>query len=446
MYAVRFSSSLFACLNNIVQKYNAFFTLSILFIANVYLLWPGIMSPDGLMQYKEALSGVFTDHHPPIMAVLWRLFTAVYHGSGPIFFMHMVLLYSACAVFVCAFNNQNVRWFYVIYPLFPSISLYSSMIWKDVGFAFSYLLLSALIIYYVMRRERPSCVILPIMALVLFYGTAIKFQALFVAPVMVSGICYVMYNFQLTSQMLKSSIRSYGALYASIVFFNNFFVLPEHQSHSWKYVKIYDLAAISITTNQSLFPDYIKNYSLFSFEKVQEKFNYERVDDIVFFNDSPIPRATNKQERKQLLNAWWHAVKKYPLLYIKHRTKNWSRILWAKPFEKLDTTNYQDGVTQGFVAKLLQNKFCMFCIRMVRYGLSFSVVVLLMLCYIVLGFVKHKERLAGPLLIMNGSACILVLSLFPFSMASSLRYVYMAVCLVHASHPLVYKLLQKKEY
>lgn len=436
----------------LTKKNLPFFILGLIGFLNISIFWPGLMNPDSIMQYNEALAGIFGDHHPPIMAILWRFLHVIYPGSGLIFLAHMLLLYVSCAIFMHSSIDNQSTWLYAVYPILPPIFFYSSMIWKDVSFAFSYLLLGALISYFCMYRLKPTYATFGIMAILLFYGTAVKFQAQYVAPALLLGIWYIIDDFQFRLNTIILILISYLFLILGISQFNSFFV--SKQNHAWKFVKIYDLAGMSLTLNKPLFPDYILKYKTFSMGAIKEKFNYERVDDIVFFDDSPIPRVETKQERDTLLHAWYTAVWNHPLTYVKHRYKNWSRILHAKPLEKLDSLDFKQlGLTKfSIFQRALENdsswmyylSILIFgLLRIIRYLLSFSIVLMFMLMYIILALLKRNEPEALPLLVMNGAALLLVLSLFPFCMASSLRYVYAAICWVHASHPLAYRLCKK---
>src|SRR3990167_7433402 len=369
-----------------------------LFLLNLLIFWPGQISLDSIVQLKEAMMGIYSDHHPPIMALFWRYLLVVFPYTSGLFIFHMLLLYSSCLIFIRALKEYPAKCVYLFYPLFPPIFLYSSMIWKDVGFAFSFLFVSAAITYFVMHNKKPNMLQLFFILFILFY-------------------------------VLNQ--------------FNNFLVPQAKKCDSWKFVKIYDLAGISLDLNRPIFPDYILNYKNFSFDLVKEKFNYERVDDIVFNADSPIPRVETEENRTQLLSLWKETVFRHPVSYLKHRFRNWIRIIFAKPLEKLDTLDFNQFETFSWFAKLQSKgsilaKLVFFLLKAFRYLFSFIFVFIFMIFYLFLGFAKRKSRLGFILLMMNCAALTLVLVLSLFSMASLLRYVYMSVCLVHASHVIAY--------
>jgi hypothetical protein len=424
-------------------------SLIILFILNLFIFWPGQVSPDSLAQLKEALAGTYTDPNPPIMAIVWHYLLFIFPYTTGMLIFHLTLLYSSCFIFFQAFKKYKVKYFYLIYPLLPPILFYSSSIWKDVGFAFAYLFVGASTTYFAMHKKRPSTLQLAGITLILFYGTAAKFQAVYCAPFMLMGICYILNNFKLNLKTLLYTIIAQLALLVCINQFNSFVVTTEKKSDYWKYVKIYDLAGMSIELDQPIFPEYILEYKNFSFSLIKEKFNYERVDDIVFFKDSPIPRKETENDQVSLLKKWQHAVVKHPVAYLKHRYKNWRRLLFTKPLEKLEKLDFNSfGGLKWFAS--LQNKksflsqLIFFTLGFIRYIFSFIFVFIFMLCYLALGIFKRRETLGVILIILNGAALMMVLALYFLSMASLLRYVYISVCLVHASHPIAYLLIKRR--
>jgi hypothetical protein len=177
---------------NFCKKYASFILLVFAFCIHVSLFWPGQMGRDSIEQYQEAVAGVYSDHHPPLMAVLWRLLDSLYAGSGLLFFFHMILLYGASFVFMMSLYGMLVRWYYLVFPLLPPLAIYAPVLWKDVGFAFSYLAAMALISCSIMRARTPGFFITTLIMLLLFYGTGVKFQGVFLLPIVLLGLSYAL--------------------------------------------------------------------------------------------------------------------------------------------------------------------------------------------------------------------------------------------------------------
>lgn len=94
------------------------------------------MSPDSVVQFKEALSGNFHNWHPPVMAVLWRILLFFQQGPLPFLTFHLLMLFIACWVLSGTRNQEGgYQWLWIFLPLLPQVYGTLGMIWKDIGMA-----------------------------------------------------------------------------------------------------------------------------------------------------------------------------------------------------------------------------------------------------------------------------------------------------------------------
>lgn len=431
--------------------------LTIFFLANLYLFWPGQLFPDSINQYKMAITGIYSDGNPPMMSVLWKLLNFFYPGPGLILFFHLLLLYSATALFMTIFWRSRLRWLYLLLPLIPPISIYSSMIWKDLSFTFSYLLAGALISFFMIKHRRPSWLATMTILALLFYGTGVKFQAQYVLPVFLLGFWYLFTNFMLTRRTTLFALLSYMTFLAGLATFNNTLVPPENKSHMWQHVKLYDLAAISVDTNEDLLPTFITNRPDFSLRSIEEKLNYERVDDLLNTQNAPLTVGHTPEERALVWQAWFNAVKQHPWSYIKHRFLLWWTMLNNYPIQRLATLDFSGYGGLTWFVELQKNsqdnqqslkqtmrdwvgKFFITALRIIRYPLKTIFIVPFLIFYLILGLIAQcrARRYAPPLIMLSSAGLLLLAILFFFTMASSLRYVYFTICMFHACHGFAY--------
>lgn len=433
---------------NAPMPWKLWLILGLIFIGNLVLLWPGQMTSDSYNQYEAALTGVYGDHHPPIMSIIWGMLDHLLKGPGLVLGMHLMMLYAAAAIFIFIFRSSRLKWLYLALPLWPHIALYSSMIWKDVGCAFSYLLASALLSLYMMKAQRPPLFVLALIGVLVFYGAAVKFQGMYLLPPMLFGLSFCITHctvtkktFFLTGCLLIAFLWGLSGLMSHFV--------PENRlAHSWQYVKLYDLAAISLALDRPLFPLFLREAPEFSMEKLREKFNYERVDDIAFLPGSPLRKGETAEERSALFACWKTAVIQHPFLYLKHRLTNWWYIITGIPFQKLATLDFSRYKGLNWFNELKNNSSLGSGItKLMEYGrylFSFFLIFLLAILYFIISCVSlKKERAAQPLLLMQSASIILLITLIFFSMASNMRYVYLVACMVHASHGFAYLCYQR---
>src|SRR5579871_5154950 len=125
---------------NIKTALSAWLLLGALLCISFIALWPGIMSADATTQYMAAKAGLYTDHHPPLMSLVWRYLDLMYPGPGLLFSMHILMLYAAAAILIYLFHDSKFKWWYSVYPVIPNMLAYTALIVKDTGFTYAYLL------------------------------------------------------------------------------------------------------------------------------------------------------------------------------------------------------------------------------------------------------------------------------------------------------------------
>lgn len=430
--------------------------LLFLFVAHLYILWPGYMTPDSHIQYQMALTGQYNDHHPPMMSVIWGMLDGCLKGSGLLFALHLAMLYVACALFMSCFYASKLKWLYLILPLFPPVFLYSGMLWKDVSFACSYLLAGAIISYLCVYKQQPIVGYAAAVCMLLFYGTAVKFQAQYVVPWMLFGLSVCFTSYKIVKKTMLITVISSIAMLSGIYMFNNYFVGQNNKSYSWQWVKLYDLAGITFYTGDNVLPSFIIEHPEFSLDELKKRFNHQEVDSLQRQPHNPLRWAVDQEQRQQIIDCWYKAVVRYPHIYLYHRAKNFMTLLTSMPLQQLHTLDFSKYSQLSWLStlqKLNEQKtmdtWQAHCKSVVAWALfallaalrSLFMVGLLVpfiIAYFVIGWLNRGNPAALPLLLFNGVNILLLLVLFFFSMASVMRYVYIVVCLVHASHAFAY--------
>ena len=430
-------------MNNKIKQYLPYIILTCSLLVTLLIAWPGCMTPDSFAQYHIAKSGIYSDHHPAIMSIVWRYLDMLYQGSGLMMLFHLLLLYSAVAYGVNIFFNSKLAYLVAMFPLFPIVLVYSCKIWKDVGFAFSFLFTTMMLSHAIAKQRLFTPIEHILFWLILFYGTCVKFQAQYCAPIVIAG--YVIYHglFILKNKIkiLLSFLLITTVFYSLFLYVNNLLVPDAKKNNSWEYVKIYDLAAISINTGTMYVPNFLHT-SYFSSDRFVKIFNYPAVDDMVFGEYAIFRKSQNLQESKQLWQQWAKTVVLHPYLYLKHRAINLSYTILSLP---------EFFVIKNFLVTKLNPdsytyKIIYYTARVAGYVLVGHVVmVLLSILYLFLGAASlGKIWAAYPLIIFNSINCTILLALFFCSMAGTPRYTYIVACLTSASHAFAWVCFKNK--
>ncbi len=415
--------------------------LGMLFIGSILCLWPGVMSLDASGQYVAAKNGTYSDHHPPLMSFLWRYLDYIYSGPAPMFMFHLIMLYATAAIFLYIFRRSTFKWWYAIYAVLPNIVAYTALIVKDTGFTFCYLLAAALItLLSVNNVQRYRSLVLAIVCALLFYGTAVKFQAKFLLIFFTIGVSYCAFNYQLHRKAIIGGVVLFVAIMWGITTVDAKLVPTAKQAHSWQFVKVYDLSAISIALNEPLYPEFILRQPNFSFEAVKQKFITREIDPLVFVSNATIRKGDTAEQRQQLWDYWFKTVKQHPWLYIYSRIKLFSYNLITAPSDRTNPVNFLSNTALAPMLNLPGVSVAIDSAYTVcKFLLSFMWVLPLVFVYIYLGF-KHlrSTRYAAPLLLCSMASLALMLVLLFFSMAATARYVFFCTCSMHLAHGLAY--------
>ncbi len=423
--------------------------LFIFYTMSIIVLWPGVMSPDACSQYAAAIAGLYNDHHPPAMSLLWRYLDRIYAGPGLMFTFHISMLYGAAAIFIYMFRNSIFRWWYTMYPLLPNMLAYTALIVKDTGFTYSYLLCGAILAFMMINKINSyKYFLLTPVILLLCYGTAVKFQAQYVLIFFTVGIGYCIGNYKLSWLAVFYGIIINLAIMFFINTTNAVLVPQSNESHSWQLVKLYDLSAISLELNKPMYPDFILRQPNFEFKRVQQLFEPREVDSLVFPTNSVLKPGNTHQQREELSNFWYKTIKQHPLIYLKIRLRLFSYNLTTSPSDRsnpvmfLSTTTLKSILEYHFFNNLINTSF-----NLIKVALRFIWLLPLLLFYCYIGIINiNKKPDAAPLLIFSLTCVTLLLVLLFCSMAGTARYVFLCTCLIHASHGFAYNAWHKKIY
>jgi hypothetical protein len=71
------------------------------------IFWPGVVTPDSLSQYGQALSGRYEDWHPPVMAFLWRQLGWLAPGQAPFLVMDALLYWGGAGLLADALRRHG---------------------------------------------------------------------------------------------------------------------------------------------------------------------------------------------------------------------------------------------------------------------------------------------------------------------------------------------------
>lgn len=406
---------------------------------SIFSYWPGFLSPDSANQLAQAISGHYHDHHPPLMAFYWRLWLWWKPGPEPVFLTQQLILFISTFIFLKAFKDKKISFCIPFIPLIPHVFSYSGALWKDVGMAFPYLLSASILCFHSIKKLPLSKSYGCIVWILLFYGTGVKYQGIFILPIMALWVSITL------NRSLPYTIIIWFALWGSIISANyavkELLVGKTKEDHSWQKVKLYDLAGISVQLDKDLFPPFVRKNPAYSFAKVKAVYSPIRVDELLigWGPKGSLQQGENQGERSLLWDTWFNAVKTYPLFYFKHRFNVWKTMVNRPPLKSFDELKDIPAIPLR-IYKLLHFSQKIGMVAPLQKVFRFIYCIPFMVAYLILGilFLRRNSVYAVPLIFMNLTGLTLLGALFIFSMASDLRYIYLTMIFFHFSHPLAW--------
>lgn len=398
------------------------------FIIMTILFWPGMMSPDSSHQLGQAQTGIFSNHNPIMMTWLWFWLNKIIKGPGLIFLLHTTVLWISVVLFALSVKISR-RWLFCLIPLWPTLFAYTQLIWKDVSFSYSFLLVISWLAWFSATQKKPGWGATALMMILLLYGVGTKYQAIYCVPVV--GFWLVSLRFPDCSKVLRlgGSLLITGALYGGYQKIEESKVQPAGQINAWQMARLYDLAGISVRVGRPLFPVYVLDHPPFSLERLQRLYSAQNVDALIYGNEAILPTTQNPQYLNEVLHCWVKAVLTYPVAYLQHRARVWLKLINKKPDNYfLCLRDHADTLwLKSHVVPAADLYMSVFPSLLTRFYWVIAIALWALARFKKLSVLDKKRfrfLLYGPLI------CFTQLFVYFFlSMASDLRYLYLSNCI-----------------
>lgn len=300
-----------------------------MFLISFYAFTPGTMSPDSWTQWHEAQHQDYWDAHPPIMAWWWG-FMARHSGAGiqSLLFFHLALFWAGIHILgkELAFPRTVSLWVFlpVVLWFIPPVMGMTATLWKDTGMTCSWFLAGMLLIRCSNRQERLSPWMACLVWLLIFYGAAVRHNALTALPLVC--VCFAWLLPVYPHKRRGRTILIAIALCASFIATERAFekAIGTHRGHFEQYVMLNDIAYMSQSLHQPLYPDYLLKQSGLDFDA----FNARYPAPLRFHYSPDNPLWTDNPDQIAAFNqAYIAMVLHYPNDYLAHRWQVFSHFL-----------------------------------------------------------------------------------------------------------------------
>jgi hypothetical protein len=311
--------------------------LAVLGIAWAVLLiyaFPGVMTQDSFDHLREGRAGIYSDAHPPVINLVWKVTDLVIAGPfGMLVLQTGALLAGLYAIFRRVFEPRRAAWWTAGVYVFPPVMVVMAVIWKDCFMA-------ALLAVAVagLLSERRAWKVAGLIAIV--GATAFRYNA-FGATL---PIVVLLFEWRKGMHWLRRYALSIAVwLATAFAAFGIDAALTDKPMHYWhSSLAVYDIVGTIAKLDGTLSDDELRAELAGTDLQIDHDIHatmraaYTPRDFFPILNDpantlwslpingyEPAPQA----QRDAIERAWWRTITAHPWQYAKHRLAVMAEVL-----------------------------------------------------------------------------------------------------------------------
>jgi hypothetical protein len=292
--------------------------------AQIYAFHWGVITPDTVDQYGQALTGSYDDWHPPVTAWLWHLLLQFHAGSASILLFDILLYWLGIGCFAAmALRQHGIRWALLIVAVGAIPISFGQMgsLLKDPLLATLCLLASGLIaLGYVRWLAVPLLIV----------ATATRFNAIFATLPLLVGLAPT-YALKTWPRCLLA-VGAAASVLAGSNWLINVVMLQPHRSEPIFSLVNFDLGGIAAQGGGNPYP---------SMTAEETQLLTRQCYNPRMFNPSDTASCNAVEDRlaayahrhgQPAISIWLHAVSANPIAYLRHRIAhlNWNWRLFVR--------------------------------------------------------------------------------------------------------------------
>lgn len=291
--------------------------------------WPGMMEPDAAYLWWQARGGELDTVHSPLLVLLWRALLPIADSPAPLFALFSVMFWAALGMIAATlpWRAWQAALFVALAGFAPPVWVLLSQVGTDVPLA-AMLALATACLLRVREGSRgwsvAALILLGVAAgLRLNAGPALLPLAWLLAAGL-PGARTPIRRVTWTTSMLAAMLLAVTAVNR---------VAPR-QVVVWPATAMWDLAAISIATDQVLLPADSVGPGM-TVEDLAQAFR-PWTNTTLFAQTragvrQPFLRPAQGELKRAIASAWWRAVREHPVAYVQHRWRVVSALWRTRP-------------------------------------------------------------------------------------------------------------------
>lgn len=310
----------------------------------------GVITPDSVLQYGQALSGHYDDWHPPVTAWLWRQLHHLAPGGGPFLILDILLYWGAVGLIAEGLRRRHGGWaaaLPVILALLPIPFGEIGAILKDTLLACLMLMATALLV----RRSWGGPAWLAAIAVpLLMIAAATRFNALFAALPLLMFAAPAGWT-RRPRAFVATATGAVVLLFAANWAINEAMLRPHH-SHPLYSLVNFDLGGIVAQGGPSWYPDMNPARARALTALCYDPRLYGMKDEETCAIPEDAIAAWVERTGESPIGLWLNAVISAPGAYVRHRlahlNRNWRLAIADVPDDSVYMMSAANGLGLGF--------------------------------------------------------------------------------------------------
>lgn len=284
--------------------------------------WPGFMSYDSFLAYRESLTGIWTATTPPMHAYLFALFDVLHAGVGALFFGQAFILFFAAAIII-AMLSRSLTGMCVGYVIFVAMFVYFppmwgtvACLWKDVPTA-SFALLG--IALWLVSKHRQNFFWLCAAFAAWTIALALRYNSLpLLIPVFIAATIVPLLS-------MRQKIVRVGliALCIALATASTSWRIPDFKGlppeHILAATQLFDLLGISACSGEDFVPAEVSGGQKTTPAEIRELYDPRHVQ-LAFVKKPGVPQLHETDAGGKVEQLWPTVVRTHLGCYFAHRT------------------------------------------------------------------------------------------------------------------------------
>jgi len=309
----------------------------LLFGATLAMRFPGVVMYDSVTQYDQAMSGIYADWHPPIMARVWALLNHLKPGTEPFFLIQMLLWWGGIGAISAALGRRQKHGaaaFVLLVGIAPLWLGWATVILKDAQMACCLVGAAGLVAHWRLDERPMPRWATGLAILLIAYATFVRGNAAFATI----PFALALFDWRRLPKLWNKWVAAL-ALTAAVLAFNpilNNHILGAEHTGVENALPLYDMAGIAHNAHLTSLPGLDTRgwaiaerkgcYTPFFWNPYGEDSQCGFVGDAVIFDHL---------DDRRMAAEWTKLVAAHPLAYLGHRTAHLNSNLrfWVGPGE-----------------------------------------------------------------------------------------------------------------